>query len=147
MNTTLVVHTRKNTSRRKLSAIVACSLALAVVCIPSTAVAAGCTSTVSAPSVSGGFIRASGSATCSSLAVAIDVCIQWSEGGTWSNLSCSKDAARAGETARATATFPCVLPSARYRSMIQTDALNAQGELVSQSIFVSGGATLTCPVG
>jgi hypothetical protein len=147
MNTTRVTHPSKTTSHRKLSAIVACSLALAALSIPSTAAAAGCTSTVSAPSVSGGLIRASGSATCSSLAVAIDVCIQWAEGGTWSNLSCATGAARAGETARATATFPCVLPSARYRSSIQTDALNAQGDPVSSGLITSGPVTLTCPVG
>jgi hypothetical protein len=147
MNATRATHGSKNSLHRKRSAIVACSLALAVLCVPSTAAAAGCTIVGGEPSKSGDLIKASGSAVCTSHTVVLEVCIERLERGIGVSISCATDTASSGEWARATATFPCVLPSAVYRSTTRADALNAQGDIVSSGMTIGGSVTLTCPVG
>lgn len=129
---------------RSLSMALAGAVLLTLLALPSTAVAQACSSSASAPSVSGGLIRGSGSASCTSLAVTIEVCIELVQ-APGVGLGCTSDAAQSGQTARATATIPCAL-SGSYRTSTRTKALNAQGELAYVAQWYSSPSSITCPL-
>jgi hypothetical protein len=129
---------------RSVSLALAGAVVLTLLALPSTAVAQACSSSASAPSASGPLITASGSASCASLAVTIEVCIEL-VAAPGVGLGCSSDAAPSGQTAQATATIPCAV-SGRYRTSVRTSAVNAQGNLVFTSQSYSSAVNVTCPV-